>query len=98
MNPSILLYTAALLGFFVLCAGGYGVCHCVAQLSGKRHFLIAAFVSYGLQCVAALGIIAMTPLALEWKLLVAISSVAYLWIPPATWRYLETLHQSAEHS
>ncbi len=96
MRPGAFLFTAALLGIFVLWAGCYGVCYCAAQLSGKRRFLVASLVTYGLQCITALAVILLTPLATQWKVLIVASAVAYLWIPPVVWRYLVALHQPGE--
>ncbi len=93
MTPAVFLPTAVLLGVFVLWALCYGVCYCAAQLSGKQCFLVAGFASYGLQCLTALALIALTPLATQWKVLIAASAAAYLWIPLAVWRYLVALHR-----
>jgi hypothetical protein len=34
-----------------------------------------------------------TPLDPAWKLLIAVSALAYLGIPPLTWRYLQRTHR-----
>jgi hypothetical protein len=95
MNPTQMLATSLLLGLFVLLAGGYGVLYCLAQLNASERLRKAAFVSYALQglCVALL---ALTLIDFWWKVLVLAGFVAYLPIPPLTWRFLESLHLTDE--
>jgi len=33
------------------------------------------------------------PIDPPWKLLMAVSALAYLFIPPVTWRYLQSTHR-----
>ena len=96
MTPVVFLSTALLLGLFVLAAGCYGLWYALARLSRKRIYMIAACASYGIQCCAALAVVALCPLGTEWKVLLVISTAVYLGIPPVTWRYLTALHDTAE--
>ena len=96
MNPVELLETAALLGLFVAFAGAYGVLYALGRLRRRRRLRLAAYLSYGLQCLVTVAVLRFTPLGVPWKLLVAFSCLAYLGIPPVTWRYLESTHRSGE--
>jgi peptidoglycan/LPS O-acetylase OafA/YrhL len=58
--------------------------------------LRGSYIAYVLQALVAVGIAASTPLELWWRVLVVASCIAYLPIPPVTWRYLEKLHQPKE--
>jgi hypothetical protein len=87
-----LLETALLLGLFVLLAGCYGLLYGVGKLARRRVFLRAGFACYGSQCAIALVVVAATPLAPAWKAVIVASTVAYLGIPPVTWRYLTRVH------
>ncbi len=92
MTPYALICSALLLGAFVLLAGLYGLLYSIGTLRGWRRLVIAAYVCWAVQLLVALSIVALTPLGIGWKLLVAISCVVYLEIPPMTWRYLHQLH------
>ena len=96
MTPLQLLATSLLLGFFVLLAGCYGVLYCLGRLGTSVTLLRSSYIAYVLQALVAVGIAASTPLELWWKVLVVASCIAYLPIPPVTWRYLENLHQPKE--
>jgi hypothetical protein len=96
MTPLQLLATSFLLGFFVLLAGCYGVLYCLGRLGTSVTMLRGSYIAYVLQALVAVGIAASTPLELWWKVLVVASCIAYLPIPPVTWRYLEKLHQPKE--
>ena len=96
MTPLQLLATSFLLGFFVLLAGCYGVLYCLGRLGISVTMLRGSYIAYVLQALVAVGIAASTPLELWWKVLVVASCIAYLPIPPVTWRYLEKLHQPKE--
>jgi hypothetical protein len=97
MTPTQMLATALLLGLFVLLAGGYGVLFCLGKLGAKVALLRASYGAYVLQMLVAAAIAALTPLGWWWKMLIVASCVAYLPIPPLTWRYLENLHEPKEH-
>jgi len=98
MTPAELLETSALLGLFVLLAGGYGLLYGLGRLRGRRDFLVASFASYTLQCAVAMALLAWTPLLGWWKAFIGISCVAYLLIPPVVWRYLTVLHGPEQRS
>jgi hypothetical protein len=97
MSAHGFLLTAILLGFFVLWAGAYGVCYCLARLKADRSVLLAARVCYALLCATALALVFSTTLALQWKVLLVASAAAYLRIPPLTWNYLVRLHENGGH-
>jgi hypothetical protein len=90
-----MLGTSLLLGLFVLFAGCYGVLYCLGRLRANRWFGRAAAIAYLLQGITT-GLLALTPLDFWWKALLLASFVAYLPIPPLTWRFLELLHEPEE--
>lgn len=92
MTPGDLLLTSALLGLMVLAAGAYGALYAAARLTGRRWLLGAAAVAYGALAADAFGLMLGSPLAPAWKALIAASALAYLGIPPVTWRYLQRTH------
>ncbi len=92
MTPYALIWSALLLGAFVLLAGLYGLLYSIGALRGSHRLVIAAYACWAVQLLVALSIVALTPLGIGWKLLVAISCLVYLEIPPVTWRYLRQLH------
>lgn len=96
MTPGEMVLTALLLGLFVALAGCYGVLFCVGRLRANRALLYAAYVAYGMQVIVAAALVLASSLGEWWKLLIAASCAVYLPIPPATWRYLENLHQLKE--
>jgi hypothetical protein len=51
-------------------------------------------ILYGLHGLAALAVLAWTPLEIGWKGLIVASSVAFFAIPPITWRYLQRTHET----
>jgi len=90
-----MLGTSLLLGAFVLLAGCYGLLYCLARLRENRTLARAAFAAYLLQGVTA-GLLASGELDFWWKALLLASFIAYLPIPPLTWRLLENLHRPEE--
>lgn len=92
MSSLELLKTAALLGMLVLFGGGYGVLYAVGRLRGDRRWLGGGYACYGVQVLIAAVVVITTPLAVGWKSLIVFSVLAYLAIPPVTWRYLERTH------
>ena len=97
MSAAQVLQTACLLGLFVLLAGCYGVLYGLGHLRGRREWVTAGFVAYGVQCVIALAVLFFTPLVAWWKAFIGLSCALYLAIPPVTWRYLARLHRMEEH-
>ncbi len=87
-----LLRTALFLGVFVLLAGGYGTLYGIGRLLARRDVLLTGYACYGLQCVLALGIVGLSPLTSGWKFVLAVFTIAFVGIPPITWRFLERTH------
>lgn len=95
MSATQMLSISLLLGAFVLLAGCYGLLYCLARLREHRGLARAAFAAWLLQGMVA-GLLATSALDYWWKALLAASFVAYLPIPPLTWRLLENLHRPEE--
>jgi hypothetical protein len=93
VNPVAFLVTSSLLGFMVLAAGAYALLYGAARFRESHALLIAAGLAYATLALDAAGIVLATPLALPWKLLIAASALAYLAIPPLTWRVLQYTHR-----
>ena len=96
MTPQEMIATSLALGALVLLAGCYGLLYCIGRLRDDRRVVYGAFAACAAQVLVAAAIVAVTSLGEWWKVLVAASSLAYLPIPPVTWRYLETLHRTTE--
>ncbi len=94
--PEALIFTALLLGAFVLLGGLYGVLYSLGRLRHERRLIAIARLHYALQCAVTAAIVLATPLTPWWKLFVVLSCVAYFELPPRTWRYLERLHRARE--
>jgi len=92
MTHASLFLTSAALGLFVLAGGAYGVLYSTGLARSNRLLERAGYACYGGQLLIALGVCLGSPLGWVWKLFVAVSGVAYGFIPPATWHLLETLH------
>jgi len=95
MSAAQMLVTSLLLGLFVLLAGCYGVLYCLGRLRANGGLALAAAVAYLLQGITT-AMLAFTALDFWWKALLLASFVAYLPIPPLTWRFLENLHEPEE--
>ncbi len=95
MSGGQMLVTSLLLGLFVLLAGCYGLLYCLGRLRANRTLGRAAAIAYLLQGITT-AILALTALDFWWKALLLASFVAYLPIPPLTWRFLEILHRPEE--
>ncbi|MGD0076410.1 MAG: hypothetical protein ABSD31_19065 [Candidatus Binataceae bacterium] len=98
MTPRTMVATALLLGAFVAAAGMYGLFYCLSRLRNRRGLRIGSYLSYAALSVIAAMVVALTPLHAGWKVLVAASCIAYLVIPPVTWRYLTRLHREERKS
>jgi len=98
MTPRTMVATALLLGAFVAAAGAYGLLYCLSRLRDRRGLRIGSYLSYTALSVIAAMVIALTPLHAGWKVLIAASCIAYLMIPPVTWRYLTRLHRGEKKS
>lgn len=92
MTADALLPTAILLGVYVLCAGCYGLVYAFGKLRGSRAITLSSFGFYGAQGLITALLLALTPLAPGWKLLLFLSFLAYAVIPPGTWQHLERTH------
>jgi hypothetical protein len=94
MNGPELLQTALLLGLYVLLAGCYGLAYTIGRLRGAGGSSISlAAVAYALHAAVACFVVAWSPLSGAWKVMIVVSSLALLRIPPVTWRYLEHSHR-----
>ena len=87
-----LVETALWLGLLILLAGCYGALYGIGRLAARRDVLLAGFACYGLQCVLALAIVSLAPLAAAWKGVLVVFTAGFLAIPPLTWRLLERTH------
>jgi len=98
MTPYALIYTALLLGLFVLAGGGYGGLYSVGRLWSNTVLIRAGVACYLVAILLALAICLFTPLAALWKVVIVLSVLIYAAIPPVTWRYLAKLHSTPEES
>ncbi len=98
MTPYAMVATALLLGAFVAAAGVYGCLYCLSRLRNSRGLRMGSYVSYAALGVIAALLVALSPLHVGWKVLIAASAVADLVIPPVTWRYLTRLHRGEKTS
>lgn len=93
MTPSAFIFTSVSLGFMVLAAGAYALLYGAARLKCSRALLILAGLAYVILALDVASVLLTTPLDPAWKLLIAASALAYLGIPPFTWRYLQRTHR-----
>jgi len=98
MTPFALIYTALLLGLFVLAGGSYGSLYSIGKLWSNALLIRAGVVCYLVAMLLALAICLFTPLATLWKIFIVLSCLIYAAIPPVTWRYLAKLHRTQEES
>jgi len=89
-----LLQAALLLGLYVALAGGYGLLYAIARLQDAPSLHRISFILYALHGLAAIAIVAWTPLQVGWKGLIVASSVAFFAIPPIIWRFLQRIHET----
>ena len=94
MSAISLLQTALLLGLYVALAGSYGLVYAIARLQDAPILQRISFILYGLHGLAAIAIVAWTPLQVGWKGLIVASSAAFLAIPPIVWRFLQRTHET----
>ncbi len=93
MTPGAFIVTSLSLGFMVLAAGGYALLYGAARLKNSRGLLVWAGLAYGALALDTASLLFKTPLDPPWKLLIALSALASLGIPPVTWRYLQRTHR-----
>jgi len=96
MTPQALIFSALLLGAFVLLAGLYGLFYSIGTLRGARYLVTAAYGCWVVQFLVMLSIVMLTPLGNGWKILIVASCLVYLRIPPVMWRHLRRLHSLHE--
>jgi hypothetical protein len=96
VTPDALIPTALLLGAFVVLAGVYGLLYSLAVVLEWPPLKFAGYVFYLLHFLVMLTILFATPLGAWWKVLIVASAIAYLAIPPITWRYLTRIHLEEE--
>jgi hypothetical protein len=92
MNYPSVIVTSAALGLFVLAGGAYGVLYAVGMARSSPSLERASYACYAGQLLLVLAVCLGSPLDSLWKLFIAVSGIAYGFIPPATWRLLEKLH------
>jgi len=99
MSPLASLETGLFLGLYALLAGIWGVLWALAQLRLMPIVAGSAVAAYALHVLAAVTIVLWTPLGFGWKCLIVGSSLAFLVIPPITWRLLRRTHDNerSEH-
>jgi hypothetical protein len=93
MPPVVFLFTSLALGGMVLAAGGYALLYGIARFKNSRGLLVLAGLAYAVLALDTGALVLATPLTSAWKLLIAASALAYLWIPPVTWGYLQRIHR-----
>ncbi len=92
MTPEAFIFTSLSLGLMVLAAGAYGLLYGAARFRNSWPLLISAGLAYGILALDTASVLLTAPLDPAWKLLIAGSALAYLGIPPVTWRYLQRTH------
>lgn len=98
MTAPALIYTTLLMGFLVVMAGMYGGLYAVHQLRPRPALLALSVACYAVVMGLAALIVWSTPLTRSWKALIAVSALAYAFIPPMAWRFLVRLHDAGESS
>ncbi len=93
MTPGAFIFTTLSLGFMVLAGGAYALLYGAARLKCSRALLVLAALAYAMLALDVISVLLTTPLDPAWKLLIAASALAYLGIPPFTWRYLQRTHR-----
>lgn len=94
MTYTSLFATSAALGLLVLSGGAYGVLYALGVARSSPSLVRASYACYAGQLLLVLAVCLGSPLAVLWKVFVAVSGVAYGFIPPATWRLLVSLHHN----
>jgi hypothetical protein len=94
MTYTSLFATSVALGLLVLSGGAYGVLYALGVARSSPSLVRASYACYAGQLLLVVAVCLGSPLAALWKLFLAVSGVAYGFIPPVTWRLLETLHHN----
>lgn len=92
MTHASIFLTSAALGLVVLTGGAYAVLYSAGLARSSLRLERAGYVCYGGQLLIVLAVCLASPLGWLWKVFIAVSGVAYGFIPPVTWRLLDTLH------
>lgn len=94
MTYTSLVATSAALGLLVLSGGAYGVLYTLGMARSNPSLVRASYACYASQLLLVLAVCLGSPLAVLWKLFIAVSGVAYGFIPPTTRRLLVSLHHN----
>ncbi|MBS0366697.1 MAG: hypothetical protein JSR67_12830 [Proteobacteria bacterium] len=94
MTSAALFATSAALGLLVLLGGAYGVLYALGAARSSPSLTGAGYACYAGQLLLVLVVCLGSPLASLWKLFMAVSGVVYGFIPPATWRLLDSIHHN----
>src|SRR5579862_4234768 len=97
MTSASLFATSGALGLLVLAGGAYGVLYALGEARSSPSLIRLSYACYASQLLLVLAVCLDSPLASLWKLFIAVSGVAYGFIPPVTWRLLDTLHHNQAH-
>jgi len=98
VTPGLFVATSAILAAFALAGGVYALLFTYGTYSRRRSLVIVGWWAYGAQVFATICALFGTPLSPGWKTFLALSCVAYCFIPPATLRLLVRLHALPEES
>ncbi len=88
------LYKLMLYGFFmVLFAGFYAILYALGRLQNLPSLIKISYTFGILQFVSGLGMLSIDYLDLLWKVIILISIIAYLFIPPVMWKVVVLFHR-----
>jgi hypothetical protein len=93
MRAEALFFAVLSGGVMVLAAGLYAVLFALGRLWRRKSLLRASYVLALLALLAAFGMITSVALPPFWQLLVGLSAVAYMVLPPVMWRVVTRLHR-----
>jgi hypothetical protein len=93
VTAAALMSTSILLALFVLSGGAYGLLYGAGELRSSAAIRRAAYACYGAQLMVALIVCVMSPLHPNWKVFLGLSALAYGFIPPLLWRFLDDMHR-----
>ncbi len=89
-----ILYRLMLYGFLmVLFAGFYAILYALGRLNSLPSLVRLSYGFGILQFMSGLGMISMDYLDILWKVIILISIVIYLFIPPIMWRVVVVFHE-----
>jgi len=96
VTPVALIETSLLMGLFVVAGGAYGILYAFGRLHSRPNLVLGGRICCALAFGCAVAITVLTPLDVAWKLLIFVSALVYVVIPPVTWRHLEREHIQEE--